>query len=223
MRIIFEFSVMLIDASSRNRVKINTRPDKHAELVPIGYAQVLNYEHMSLEFFNRLTQIQTQQSQKDAMKFFNHGLSWFGGIFDSKFLMQGYLIQQTDMTTEMRFRKLVGAFSKLLTRKSITPTAFASLVYKPRPNDNTPRVVGDIVKSKGAKSNNVPSAETALINAAQDVSRAQSINDIGQRLGQVQDYNPLADARAYEGDEHLPYVTTGELNNYVDGKYEDDS
>ena len=87
-------------------------------------------------------------NQRDSVKFFNHGLSWFGGIFDAKFIMQGYLIAKTNNKPEVKFRQLVSAFSKLLTRKSITPTAFATLVYKPRPHWQVPKGVKDVVKDK---------------------------------------------------------------------------
>jgi hypothetical protein len=179
MRIVVEFSRMLLDASSKNRTKINTEKDKRVELIPIGYAQILNYEHMSLEFFNRLTQIQQQQSHRDAVKFFNHGLSWFGGIFDAKFVMQGYLIDKTKNAPEVKFRQLVSAFSKLLTRKSITPTAFATLVYKPRPHWDVPKTVKDVVKHKKHISSQESDineeeqtiAKEALVNRARELKR----------------------------------------------------
>jgi hypothetical protein len=163
MRIVVEFTRMLLDASSKNRVALNVDPTKRVELTPVGYAQVLNYEHMALEFFNRLTQIQQQQSHRDAIKFFYHSIAWFGGIFDAKFLTQGYLIDQSEVNSELRYRKIVSAFSKLLTRKSITPTAFATLSYKPRPGDNVPHVVGDIVKAKKQKTEQLQEMVTEML------------------------------------------------------------
>src|SRR5450759_4970669 len=54
IRIVSEFTRLLIDASSKNRVKINQDPNRRVELIPVGYGQILSYEHMTLEFYNRL-------------------------------------------------------------------------------------------------------------------------------------------------------------------------
>jgi len=163
MRIVWEFSVMLLDASTHNEVKMNVNPKVETELVPIGYAQIFNYEHMALELFLILTQIQRQQTQKDAIKFFNHSIAWFGGIFDAKFTIQGYIIDQTETNVEQRYRKLVAAFAKLLTRKSVMTTPFATLVYKPPEGVGTPKSVEEIVSQK--KTKELPESD-AVIRAA---------------------------------------------------------
>lgn len=150
MRILTEFTRLLIDVSSKHTNKLNQEHNKRVELTPIGYSQVIDYQLLSLEFFNRLTQIQQQQSNRDAITFFNHSLGWFAGIMDAEFVLQGYMIAQTEGNVDLRFRKLVNAFSKLLTRKSITPTVYATLTYKPT-TEGTPMTVGDIVKSKKQK------------------------------------------------------------------------
>ena len=241
MRITVEFSRMLIDASSKNKVKFNVNPKKRVELIPVGYAQVLNYEHMSIEFFNRLTQIQQQQSHRDAVKFFNHSLGWFGGIFDAKFVMQGYLIDQTESNPELRFRKLVSAFSKLLTLKSITPTAFATLVYKPKPGAGTPITVDDVVKAKGAKPADISaSAErartkdkppettaakslqreqlAAMMRAATKISEEENAKKEVEQSGQ-EEAEPVSHARAPDGG---PLLTVDDVNEWNDRKMKEE-
>jgi hypothetical protein len=148
MRIVMELSRMLLDASTKKRGKINQDPEKMVELVPVGYSQIFNYEHMAREFFIQLISLQRQQGYKESATFFNHTIPWFGGIFDAKFVIAGYIINNTEENPEIRYRKLVSEFSKLLTRKSITPSAFATLAYKPNATDKTPKSVEDIVKVK---------------------------------------------------------------------------
>lgn len=237
MRILVEFSRMLIDASSKNKVKFNVNPNKRVELIPVGYAQVLNYEHMAIEFFNRLTQIQQQQSHRDAVKFFNHGLAWFGGIFDAKFVMQGYLIDQTESNPELRFRKLVSAFSKLLTRKSITPTAFATLVYKPRPGAGTPITVNDVVKAKGAKPKDILDAnekarvkdkmpETTAVKSAQREqlaaimrATAKMAEEEQTKKAEAEKVEPVSHPRAPDGG---PLLTVDDINEWNDRRIEEE-
>lgn len=146
MRIVTEFTRMLIDASSKNRVKLNTQPEKRVELVPIGYGQVVNYEQLSVELFNKLHQVQKYAHPRDIAKFFNHSISWFGGIFDATFVLQGYLIQQQELSSDLRYRKLLIAFNKMLARKSIIVAPMASLVYKP--SWTPPYTVEDVVRGK---------------------------------------------------------------------------
>jgi hypothetical protein len=147
MCIVTDFARMLIDISSKNRVTINSDPNKQVELNAVGFPQILDYQAMALELFTNMFQIQQQRrSRKDVDEFFNMSLGWFGGIFDSKFLKMGYLISKTEQPHKERFMKLLSEFSKLLVRKHVISTAMAQLSYKPRTGANIPFSVKDIVK-----------------------------------------------------------------------------
>ncbi|MFA5395387.1 MAG: hypothetical protein WC346_05135 [Methanogenium sp.] len=183
MRIVLEFSRMLMDASSRNKSTLNTQPDRAVELVPIGYGQIFDYEHMVLELFMQLTQIQRQQNRRDATKFFNHAIPWFGGIFDAKFIISGYIISQTELRPEQRYRKLVSEFSKLLTRKAVAPTALATLVYKPAPNDIVPHCVDDIINGGKAKAIKMAKLQE-IVEATKDIGDILPINELNNIIAE---------------------------------------
>jgi len=150
IRIVSEFSRLVLDASSKNRVKLNQDPTKRVEMIPVGYPQIVDYDHMSIEFFNKIVQVQKQYHHREIFKFFNHGLAWFAGAFDAKFVMQGYLLYQVECSSELRYRKLLIAFSKLLSRKGVSPTPYATLVYKPNSMKDIPLTVEDVVRAKRA-------------------------------------------------------------------------
>lgn len=94
--------------------------------------------------------MQKQYHHREVVKFFNHSLAWFAGMFDSKFLITGYLLYQTEGSSELRYGKLLIAFSKLLSRKGVSPTPYAMLVYKPSDVDKIPKTVEDVVRAKRA-------------------------------------------------------------------------
>lgn len=152
IRTVSEFTRLLIDISSKKKIKINQDPSRRVELVAVGYSQIIYYDQMASDFFMKLNQVQRLKNHREVVKFFNHIACWFGGLFDANFLMRGYLIQKTtNQSPETKYRLLVGSFSRLLTRKSIAPSAHAKLVYKPRPSDQIPRSVEDVVKSRYRK------------------------------------------------------------------------
>jgi hypothetical protein len=150
IRIVSEFSRLVLDASSKNRTQLNKDPTKRVEMAVVGYSQIVDYDHMAIELYNKITQVQKQYHQREVSKFFNHSLAWFSGMFDSKFIIQGYLLYQTECSSELRYRKLLVAFSKLLSRKGVSPTPFITLVYKPNSKDDIPKTVDDVVKAKKA-------------------------------------------------------------------------
>lgn len=159
VRIVTEFTRLLLDASTRNRTKINTDPNRRVELVPVGYAQAISYEHWALEFYNRLSTIQKHNHPREVMKFFSHGLAWFGGIFDSTFIVQGYLLSQTESSPELKYRRLLLAFSKLLSRKGVTSNPFVTLSYKPNSTANVPKSVEEVVRARKVEKSKIEEDE----------------------------------------------------------------
>lgn len=137
---------MMIDASSRNRVKLNTNPNKRVELVPVGYGMVVSYENMATELFNKLFQVQKYSHPRDTIKFFNHSISLFGGIMDAQFVTAGHLIAQTESAPDVRYKRLLLAFNKLLSRKSSVSSPYATISYKP--TWTPPYNVQDVVNAK---------------------------------------------------------------------------
>jgi len=57
IRIVSEFSRLVLDASSKNRVKLNQDPKKRVEMTAVGYSQIVDYDHMSMELFTVLHQL----------------------------------------------------------------------------------------------------------------------------------------------------------------------
>lgn len=141
----------MLDASSRNKTLLNRDKNRRVELIAVGFSQIIDYDHMSLELYNKLTQVQKQYHQREVGKFFNHSLAWFSGMFDAKFVIQGYLLHQTEGSSELQYRKLLIAFSKLLSRRGVSPTPWAKLVYRPHSMDDIPIKVEDVVRRKSNK------------------------------------------------------------------------
>jgi len=58
------------------------------------------------------------------------------------------LLYQTEGSSELKYRKLLVAFSKLLSRRGVSTTPYATLVYKPSDLKHTPKTVEDVVRAK---------------------------------------------------------------------------
>jgi len=69
IRIVSEFSRLVLDASNKNKVKLNRDPSKRVELVAIGYPQVIDFDHMSIELYNKITQVQNQYHHREFQNF----------------------------------------------------------------------------------------------------------------------------------------------------------
>lgn len=55
IRIVSEFSRLVLDASSKSHKKLNQDSNRRVELVAVGFPQIIDYDHMSIELCNKIT------------------------------------------------------------------------------------------------------------------------------------------------------------------------
>jgi hypothetical protein len=75
IRIASEFSRLVLDVSSKNRVQLNRNPNVRVEMAVVGYSQIVDIDAMSLELYNKLIQVQKFGHSRDVRKFFTHTLA----------------------------------------------------------------------------------------------------------------------------------------------------